>query len=139
VKKCFFVLFIMAAVLVSGCARTEDLLELKITNINSSLGAFQEDPKYQAFSYEIIAENVSAVPVDIDYAGPIILENVKERMKEADLTQSIDATMEKNDVITLKGTFLFKADDLSKEEILSFNIISGVMVYTKTGESHFVK
>ena len=138
-KKWFFLLFIMAAELLSGCAKTEDSLELKITSISSSLGAFEGDPTHQKFSYEITVENVSSVPVDIDSAEPVILENVKKRMNEADLTRSIDTTMEKNDFVTLKGDFSFKADDLSKEEMSSFDIIAGVMLYTETGESHFVK
>lgn len=138
VKNWLFLLFFIAVSL-SGCGTTEESLELKITNINSSLGLFKENPIYQEFGYEITVQNVSLVPVEIDYAEPVILSNVKERMNEADLTLAINAVMEEDDFITLKGNFLFKADDLTKEEISSYKIIAGVMMHLKNGESYFVK
>ncbi|WP_134699339.1 hypothetical protein [Ammoniphilus sp. YIM 78166] len=101
---------------------------------------FKEDPAYQNFGYEITIENVSSVPVDVDYVEPVILNNVKIRLKEeTDLRLSINAVMNKNDFITLKRNVLIKADDLTKEEMSSFKIIEGVMVYMKTGEPYFVK
>ncbi|RXT07274.1 hypothetical protein [Ammoniphilus sp. CFH 90114] len=131
--------FLITVLALTGCGTTEESLELKMTNMNTSVGLFEHDPNYQKYTYEVRVENVSSVPVEVDYAELVILNDVKVRMKESNLRLTVDGMMEKDDFITLKGAFLFKADDLTKEEITSLKIIEGVMMYKKNGETYFVK
>jgi hypothetical protein len=137
VKNSFVILFI--CMLLGGCTINEEPLNLKITTTKSTLGVFEVDPTYEIFGYEIRIENKSTTPADVDYAEPLIASQVKNRMKETDLKLLVNGTMSKGNFFTLKKDFLFKSDDLSKEEISTINIIEGVLLHMKNGESYIVK
>lgn len=121
-KQGALVLLLMVVLMLAGClppeitgANTQP--GLRIIETVTSIGASEDDPQTQVFSYRVTLQNGSTEELVVGTLTPVLVEPLAERVLVDDTTQVANMSVEPGALVTIGGQVPFNSEGWTKEDI----------------------